>query len=196
MGNRTFVGGLELTEEPDRLVIRQRWGEFVGCLIIAPLFGSFSGFMIYITTRYIFSIVPSTFQSVLELLGSLFLSGFFGCGVLVCCWAILYGVLYGRRTWILDRSEDVFRVHKKRIRPLSSITHVAVFREQRAIHFYEDYDNPPTRYAVFLAPTYSKTWLDTILGVDSFGFGENEADAKVFGRTLARFLNVRLVPPD
>jgi hypothetical protein len=205
MGTDLSMGAFVLTEEQDRIIIRESWTEhilgWIVCVLVGPGFGF--GLLLIIREEIqdpghlgkdlllkrlgILQFDPrGPLTQLLAVLCSLLLIVILAFMVWFCCRGLYRKIVYGRLPWILDRSQDLFLRGPKPLRPLSSITHVVISGAQvRSSYIY---------YVSFATENAQPMTTTVFLGLrdDLFAFGE-QVVAVEFAAKVASFLGIRVV---
>jgi len=200
------LGVYVLTEEEDRLVIRQRRDEYVGgliiCLLLAPLFGGLLCLLVpaeirepghwgktLLAEKFGLGQLNPILLRILAVVCSLAILLLFGLLTWFVCRELYRKLFLGRAGWVFDRRKDVFAVRGKPVRALSTVAHVALSlggTQSRAV-FYVGFE-----------PEIARGFMETLfLGLrdDLFSFRDDEA-AVQFADAVADFLGVDVVRGD
>ena len=185
-----------MSEEEDRVVIRESWTEhmlgLIFSLLFAPVFGL--GLLFFILREIqapgdlgremlrLDANSPQVLAVVCSWIGILILAAL----VWFCCRELQRKLLGGRIPWILDRLQGNFRRGNKEIRPLSSITHILLTGAWvKTSYIYY------VTFAAVNAQPIASTFFPGLRD-DLFAFGD-KGTAMQFADRLASFLHVEVM---
>ena len=199
------VGGFVLNLQEDRLVVRQRWGEYgcgcVVCLLGGPLCALLavgliqseirdSGWFLkalHVHELGLRHLGPAGWLfKLLSITCSLALTAFLAWVSLMVFRELYRMVVYGRRPWVFDRSRDLLMLGDTPMGQLSFIKTLSLDRQRGrgGFTYYVSLQPEPflldTR-EVFKGPRWHV-----------FAFG-NRKDARAFAEKIASFLRVEIV---